>query len=83
MSHELVSSQVSPDVVETLETLLLGARQGHIVGIAFGAVLTRGRYMTNWAGTVHKRPTHALGMIHVLATQIEDLIHQRDPDDTR
>ena len=84
MPHELIPSEISNDVVEALENLLYGARHGHITGIAFNAILKGGRrYMVDWAGTVDKMPTYALGGVNLLARQLTDLISPRDAEETR
>lgn len=81
---EFVPSHVSADLVATLETLLQGARIGHVTGLAFVAMLRRGRYMTAWSGpSVEQHPTLALGGAVVLADELSNLIRHRDPEDTR
>jgi len=84
MAIELVRGDISHDVVEALLHLHEGASHGHIVGAAYVVLLKGGRrYMTDWCGSVNRMPTHALGAVNVLRSQIEDLILQRDPEDTR
>lgn len=83
MPAELVPNQVSRGLVEALETLLEGSRQGHITGLAFAAVLRNRRYITNIAGTCARNLTHTRGMLEVLSDEIGTQIHGRDPGDTR
>lgn len=84
MPHELVPRYVSHELLEAMETLHEGARQGHIVGITYSVILKGGRrYMNDWAGVVDRMPTYSLGALKVLCRELEDVIHQRDPGDTR
>lgn len=84
MVHKVFHNTVSSDSVETLETLLAGARLGQVTGIAFVAILKRGRYMTAWTGSVDKNLTHALGGVTILSQELGNLIrNHRDPEETR
>lgn len=81
--------QLAPDpagakeVIRTLETLLEGARQGEITGIAFAVTFKRLRYTTDVAGTCRTNPTFARGMVAFLSDQIAGLVHRTDNQDTR
>jgi hypothetical protein len=81
--YELLPNKISHDVVETLETLLAGAKTGEITGVAYAATLKRMRYITDVAGVCYKNPTFARGAIATLSDEIGGLIHRRDPDVTR
>jgi hypothetical protein len=83
MHTELVPNTVSRDLIEALETLLEGARQGHITGVAFAATLRGRRYITNVAGSCHRNLTHSRGMLAALSDELGDLLHGRDADETR
>ena len=83
MPYQLVHDYVSRDTVTALETLLEGAKRGDVTGIAFAVTLKRNRYITNVAGLAYKNPTFARGMCMTLSDEIGDLIHGRDPQDTR
>lgn len=84
MAHELIPNSVSRELVEALETLLEGAREGQITGIAFAAPL-RGRrhYITNVAGSCFRNITHTRGMICALNDELGQLLQGRDTDETR
>lgn len=79
----LVEQLVSRDTVETLECLLACARAGEVTGIAFGATLKGGRYITDITGQCLEQPTHARGLIAFLADQLAGLVHRQSGDDRR
>lgn len=83
MPHELVPNTVSRDLVEALETLLEGAKDGAITGIAFAAHLRGRRYITNVAGTCYRNITHTRGMLSALSDELGQLLGGRDPEETR
>jgi hypothetical protein len=83
MPYRLVPDRISHDVIEALEALLAGARAGEVTGIAYACTLRRMRYITNVAGTCHKNPTFARGMVAVLSDQLARVVHHRDADETR
>lgn len=83
MAQELVPDRISHDVVEALETLLAGARDGQITGLAFAATLKRQRYIANVSGTCLRNLTHARGMLCALSDELGALMRQRDPEETR
>lgn len=79
----LVGKVPSLDTIEALERLLALARVGEITGMAFGATLQGGRYVTDITGQCFEQPTHARGIIAFLADQLAGLVHQQDTDDRR
>lgn len=83
MLPELVPNRVSHDLVEALETLLEGARQGQITGIAFAATLRNRRYITSVAGTCVRHITHSRGMLAALSDELGTHLVMRDPGETR
>lgn len=83
MPYKLVHDFISRDTVECLAVLFEGAKTGDVKGIAFGAILSRNRYITNVAGLAFKNPTFARGMVMSLSDELATLIHQRDPQETR
>lgn len=83
MPHELVPNRVSHDLIEALETLLEGAQQGQITGIAFAATLRSRRYITSVAGTCVRNITHSRGMLAALSDELGAQLHHRDPEETR
>lgn len=83
MAYKLVNDFISRDLIIALETLLAGAKSGDVTGLAFCATLRRMRYVTNVAGTCYTNPTFARGMLGALDDELSQLVHQRDPQDTR
>jgi hypothetical protein len=83
MPYQLVKDYISRDTIEALETLLHGAKNGDVTGIAFAVTLRKNRYVTNVAGMCYKNPTFARGMIGALNDELAGLVHGRDPQETR
>lgn len=83
MPYRLVPDNISHDTVECLEVLLEGAKTGEITGIAFACTMKKMRFITNVAGSCHRNPTFARGMVAFLSDQLARLVHHRDPQDTR
>lgn len=82
MPYTLVRDTISTDTVEALEQLLQAAREGQIVGVAFGAMLKRRRYLVNCAGEACRDPTAARGMIAALDDELGALVQSRAESDT-
>lgn len=82
-TYRLIPDTVSRNTVEALKTLLEGAENGAVTGVAFVAVLSQCRYVTNVAGFCYKNPTYARGMVQSLDDMLRELADGRDPDDTR
>ena len=74
---------VQPDVVEICKTLLHGAENGEIVGLVFGAVLQRQRFVTDIAGTCARHLTHARGIVRALDDRLRLDFNERYPDEDR
>lgn len=83
MTYRLVKDYVSRDLVICLEQLLAAAQNGTVRGIAFGAILSQQRYITNVAGACHKNPTFTLGVVRVLDHELHELVLGRDANETR
>ena len=83
MPMHLVKDEISRDVVKALETLLQGAKDGQITGIAFACSLKRNRYLTNVAGFCFKNPTFTRGMVASLSDELAGLVHGSDPGEER
>lgn len=66
----LVHAHPPEDVVEALEFLLEEAREGRLIGIAYGAIFKRRHYIVETAGEAHRNPLFALGIVHVLAGEL-------------
>lgn len=82
MAYVLVRDAVSQDTVECLEQLLEAARSGHVIGLAFGAVLKRKRYMVNLSGEAQRDPTFARGMVGAIEDQLRLMIQGKADADT-
>ena len=83
MAYRLIPDTVSRNTVEALQTLLDGAENGEVIGLAFVAVLKRKRYVTNVAGFCHTDATHTRGMLSSLDDKLGELVQGRDPEETR
>lgn len=71
--YHLVPGALSHDTVAALEALLADAKAGRLQGIAFGAIYRRRTYIVDAAGEAHRSPTFALGVVHMLAKELEGL----------
>lgn len=63
----LVQETVSHDTIEALEFLLEQAREGELIGIAYGAMLKNRYCMVDTAGEAHRNPLFALGVVCMLS----------------
>lgn len=72
---QLVPDSVSKDTVECLEQLLVEARKGRIIGVAFVAALKKRAYIANTAGECHRNPTFARGMVATLDDHLSARVH--------
>lgn len=66
----LVPDTLSNETIECIEQLLVWARRGDLIGIAFAGVLKRRGYIVNSAGEAHRNPTFARGMVAALDDQL-------------
>lgn len=66
----LVPDAISKDTIKCLEQLLGAAREGHVIGLAYAAMLKRREYIVNTAGEAHRNPTFARGMVSALDDQL-------------
>lgn len=66
----LIGDTVSHNTVEALEELLAGARDGRIIGVAFGIMLKSRDFYVNTAGEVHRNPGFGLIMARMLDDQL-------------
>lgn len=78
--YQLVKDNISHDVVDALERLLIGARSGDITGIAFACALPGMRHFTDVAGTFYTNPTFARGAVAFLSDDLAGLAHSQTPD---
>lgn len=67
---QLIELHPSDDVVETLEYLLREARDGKVIGIAYGAILKRRAYFVDAAGEAHRNPMFGVGIANVLTCDL-------------
>ena len=80
MAYTLVRDDISHDTIEALEQLLESAKCGQLIGLVFGAMMKRRRYIVNSAGDARSDPTFALGMCSVLASELRAMInHEAGP----
>lgn len=70
--YHLVPDDISGDTVTALEQLLADARDGKLIGLAFGAMYKRKRCIVNTAGECRHSPIFATGMA------VELLLHCRE-----
>lgn len=75
MPYALVRDEISHDTIEALEQLLASAKNGQAVGLVFGVMMKRRRYIVNSAGDARSDPTFALGMCSVLASELRSMIN--------
>lgn len=69
----LVPDALSKDTVECLTALLDHAKQGKILGIAFGAMYKGRRYIVNVAGECHRNRTFTRGIVADLDDELSSL----------
>lgn len=75
----LIPDNVSTDTVECLELLLMRARRGEVIGLAYAAMLKKRAYIVNTAGAAHDSPTFARGMVAALDDQLGGRIRGGNP----
>lgn len=69
----LVRSSVSPETVDALNHLLLEAKAGRIVGIAYAAIHPGYAYSAGVAGETKRIPTFTRGIVNVLDDELAKL----------
>jgi hypothetical protein len=62
----LVPDSLSHDTVEALKELLLHAKTGRLIGVAFVAMYKNREYIANTAGEASRNPTFTRGMVAAL-----------------
>ncbi len=82
------SAPVSPEAVEmvaSLEALLEGVKDGHVVGIAFAAILHGPKrcFIANVKGACEEQLTYTRGILASLSDHLGYLTRQRDVSDVR
>jgi len=64
--YVLIPDNVSHETVKCLEQLLVEARKGEVIGLAYAAMLKRRGYIADSAGEAYRNPTFARGMVAAL-----------------
>jgi hypothetical protein len=69
---KLVPDEISNDTVEALEALYKDAQKGSLIGLAFVGIYRSREYICNTAGFAYEQNTTAMGMVRMLALQLEE-----------
>lgn len=83
MPYKIIRNTERPDLVHMLENLLSDARDGTLVGMAAACVFTKMRFFTPVAGIFLTNPTFGRGVVAALDDELADMVHERDPLETR
>lgn len=83
MAYRIIHHHISDDVVETIEALLDGAKNGLITGLAFACIMKRMRYFTDVTGQCQTHPTFSRGIVMELSDELGHMADHSDPSDTR
>lgn len=67
---QLIADQLSQDTIQCLERLLQEARDGHIIGIAFAALMKRHHFVAHTCGEVHRNRVLARGILRELDDEL-------------
>lgn len=73
----LVHAHPPHDVIAALEYLLAEARNGQLIGIAYGAMFRRREYVVETAGEAHDNPLFALGVVNILSSELQDQVRSQ------
>lgn len=79
-TYQLVPDTISHDMVSAMEHLLLGARSGEYIGIAFAVMLKGKKYIVNTAGEAQNSPTFVRGMLSELDDSLSYTINKYQHD---
>ena len=83
MPSELVRDSISHDLVKALEELLDIAKSGEAVGLVFGLMFKRKRYIVDCAGEVWRNPTFARGVVCAIDDRLREMVHGKSFEETR
>lgn len=72
----LAPDNLSEDTIECLEQLLDAAKRGHLLGLAYAAMLRRREFITNTAGECRRNPVFARGIVASLDDELRDMVHR-------
>lgn len=62
----LVDTFISDDTIAALESLLVRARAGEVIGLAYVAIARERRSYVDTAGEATRNPTYTLGIVRLL-----------------
>lgn len=82
MPYQLIRDHISRDTVEAAKQILEGAESGEILGITFGLMLKRRRFIVNVAGECARDPTFTRGMLCAMDDELQGLVHRNSGADT-
>jgi len=66
-----VPDSLSSDTVAALESLLVDARAGKLLGMAFAAMYRDRTFVVNATGEAHRNPVFARGMVACLDDRLQ------------
>lgn len=73
----LVDPQIDQRVITTLKMLLARAEAGHIVGLAYIAMMPGWQYQGDITGVALDKPLLALGLVSALEHQLSNFIEKK------
>lgn len=68
----LVPAHTPEELEDALVFMLDETRQGEMIGLAYGAMFRRRKYIVSTAGEARRSPVFALGVVNVLAAELLD-----------
>ena len=77
MAYKLVSDTISRDTVEAARQILQGAESGEVIGMTFGLMLKRRRYIVNVAGECLRDPTFSRGMLGAMDDELRGIVQKK------
>ena len=77
MTYQLVSDNISRDTVEAARQILQGAESGEVIGMTFGLMLKRRRYIVNVAGECLRDPTFSRGMLGAMDDELRSIVQKK------
>lgn len=83
MTYHLVRDYISQDTADAFEQLAIGAASGDVIGSAFVCLLKGRRYIVDVSGACVRNATLTRGALQALDDHLAQLVHGRDPDETR
>ena len=77
MPFTLVPNPISHDLTDACEDLVLGVREGHIVGLGVVVILKRNRFFVEALGELTRNPYAGRGMIASLDDCLREIGNKR------